>query len=67
MAREQRMIINYKDIVRIYGCSHTTAYKYINDVRKQLNKNKKSPVSFIEFCQHFELNLEEVKERVNVE
>jgi hypothetical protein len=57
----KRVCIYPKDIQLITGRSNRQSSRLLNDIRKSLNKPKKSLVSIQEFCEYTGLKFEQVE------
>lgn len=61
---QKRVCIYPKDIQRITGKSYRQSTRILNEIRKSLNKPKKSLVSIDEFCGYTGLKYEEVYDAI---
>lgn len=59
-----RICIYTKDIQQITGKSDKTCRNILNQIRKQLNKEKHHQVTISELCNYLNLDVEEVKKNI---
>ncbi len=51
-----RVHITYKDVMQLYGGSHSTAWRKIQTARDGLGKDKKQTITIKEFCSFYGLD-----------
>lgn len=60
------LIIRNKDIAVIFDCTPSTACKKMRVLKDALNKKRHQTVSLTEFCKYFDLQVNEVIEKINM-
>lgn len=58
----KRVVIYPSDVVTIMGVSDRTARRILQEIRKDLGKGVRAPVSVQQFCEHVEIPEQEVRE-----
>jgi hypothetical protein len=61
-----RIFITTADIVRLSGCSISTAQRELRIVRDALGKLKHNKVTFAEYCTYHVLDLQELKKSLDI-
>jgi hypothetical protein len=61
-----RLVIYPRDIIRITGRSESTARNEINYLKVVLEKEKHQKVTIEEYCDYFDLKLEDVQKKLSL-
>jgi hypothetical protein len=65
MSRRNKLIIKVNQIMIVLDCCSATAYRTWHKIKRDLKKSKKAQITFQEFADGKELNIQDVLDTLN--